>query len=422
MSKYWAGLIVFGLASATPALAGGQADAKGFVEDSTLDVLLRNAYISRDYKQGRQDKAEWGQGVIANFASGFTQGTVGFGVDAFAAYALRLDGGRGKAGAGGIDFFYQDPTTREVERDVAKFGASLKARLSNTVLAYGDLRPNLPVLSHDSSRLLPESFTGTMLTSSEIEGLEFTAGTFHAQSRKSDEGRDSGGLKGIDVIGASYKFNDAISAALYASDVDNVVRTNAYERQYANLNYVMPIASNSLTFDFNGYRTEYDVSNDKNRIWSLASTYATGPHAFTLAYQRSSGDVGFDYGFYQDAGGVGDGGGSIWLANSYWSDFNAKDEQSWQVAYSVDFAQYGLPGLTYRIAYVRGDDIDVGATTDGKEHELFNMLSYKVQSGPAKDLNVRLRASTLRVSDDARAYNTSGNEVRVFIDYPFGVF
>ena len=422
MSKYWAGLIVLGLASATPAFAGGQADAKGFVEDSTLDVLLRNAYISRDYKQGRQDKAEWGQGVIANFASGFTQGTVGFGVDAFAAYAVRLDGGRGKAGAGGIDFFYQDPTTREVERDVAKFGASLKARLSNTVLAYGDLRPNLPVLSHDSSRLLPESFTGTMLTSSEIEGLEFTAGTFHAQSRKSDEGRDSGGLKGIDVIGASYKFNDAISAALYASDVDNVVRTNAYERQYANLNYVMPIASNSLTFDFNGYRTEYDVSNDKNRIWSLASTYATGPHAFTVAYQRSSGDVGFDYGFYQDAGGVGDGGGSIWLANSYWSDFNAKDEQSWQVAYSVDFAQYGVPGLTYRIAYVRGDDIDVGATTDGKEHELFNMLSYKVQSGPAKDLNVRLRASTLRVSDSARAYNTSGNEVRVFIDYPFDVF
>ncbi|MER2553082.1 MAG: OprD family outer membrane porin [Thauera sp.] len=422
MSKYWAGLIVLGLASATPAIAGGQADAKGFVEDSTLDVLLRNAYISRDYKQGRQDKAEWGQGVIANFASGFTQGTVGFGVDAFAAYALRLDGGRGKAGAGGIDFFYQDPTTREVERDVAKFGASLKARLSNTVLAYGDLRPNLPVLSHDSSRLLPESFTGTMLTSSEIEGLEFTAGTFHAQSRKSDEGRDSGGLKGIDVIGASYKFNDAISAALYASDVDNVVRTNAYERQYANLNYVMPIASNSLTFDFNGYRTEYDVSSDENRIWSLASTYATGPHAFILAYQRSSGDVGFDYGFYQDAGGAGDGGGSIWLANSYWSDFNAKDEQSWQVAYSVDFAQYGLPGLTYRIAYVRGDDIDVGATTDGKEHELFNMLSYKVQSGPAKDLNVRLRASTLRVSDNARAYNTSGNEVRVFIDYPFDVF
>ncbi|WP_374615770.1 OprD family outer membrane porin [Thauera aminoaromatica] len=49
-------------------------------------------------------------------------------------------------------------------------------------------------------------------------------------------------------------------------------------------------------------------------------------------------------------------------------------------------------------------------------------MSYKVQSGAAKDLNVRLRASTLRVSESARAYNSSGNEVRVFLDYPFSVF
>ena len=421
MSKKLAGLIVLGLASATPAFAAGQAEAKGLVEDSSLNVLLRNAFINRDYKGGRHDSGEWGQGAIANFESGFTQGTVGFGVDAFAAYAVRLDGSRDRAGNWGIDFFKQDSTGMP-EKDVAKGGASLKLRFSNTVLAYGDLRPNLPVLSHDNSRLLPESYTGTMLTSTEIEGLEFNAGTFHAQSRKSDEGRDSGGLKGIDVIGASYKFNDAFSGAFYASDVEDVLK-----RQYLNLNYVMPIASNSLTFDFNGYNTKYDVTDNKNRIWSLASTYATGPHAFTLAYQRSSGDVGFDYGFYQNAGGTGNGGSSIWLANSYWSDFNAKDEQSWQLAYTVDFAQYGLPGLTYRIAYVRGTDIDASiaggpSTTDGKEHELFNILSYKVQSGPAKDLNVRLRASSLRVSNDAIGYNESGKEVRIVLDYPFSVF
>ena len=421
MSKKLAALIVLGLASASPALAAGQADAKGFVEDSALDVLLRNAYISRDYKQGRQDKAEWGQGAIANFSSGFTQGTIGVGIDAFAAYAVRLDGGRGRAGAGGIDFFYQNPTTGEVDDDLAKGGASIKLRLSNTVLAYGDLRPSLPVLNNDNSRLLPESYTGTMITSSEIDGLELTAGTFHAQSRKSDEGRDSGGLKSIDVIGGSYKFNDALSASAYASDVEDVLK-----RQYLNLNYTMPIASNSLTFDFNGYRTKYDEEFDanesKNRIWSLAATYATGPHAFTLAYQRSSGDVGYDYGFYQNAGGIGDGGGSIWLANSYWSDFNGKDERSWQLSYAVDFAQYGFPGLSYRVAYVRGSDIDAGTTRNGKEREFFNQLSYTVQSGAAKDLNVRLRASALRVSDNARDYNTSGNEVRIFVDYPFSAF
>lgn len=55
MSKKLAALIAMGLATTTPALAAGQADANGFVEDSTLNVLLRNAYISRDYKQGRED-------------------------------------------------------------------------------------------------------------------------------------------------------------------------------------------------------------------------------------------------------------------------------------------------------------------------------------------------------------------------------
>ena len=425
-SKQWMGLMVLGLATATPAFAAGQADAKGFVEDSALNVLLRNAYINRDYSEGRQDSSEWGQAAIANFSSGFTQGTVGFGVDAFAAYGLRLDSTRRRSGNGGIDFFIQD-SNGNPEHDVAKGGASLKVRLSNTVLAYGDLRPSLPVLNHDDSRLLPESYTGTMLTSNEIEGLELVAGTFHAQSRKSDEGRDSGGLKGIDVIAASYKFNDAVSAALYASDVDNVVRANSFKRQYVNLNYVMPIASNSLTFDFNGYRTKQDADFQpgKSRIWSLASTYATGPHAFTLAYQRSSGDVGYDYGWYQNAGGVGDGGGSIWLANSYWSDFNNKDEKSWQLAYTVDFAAYGMPGLTYRVAYVRGTDIDGANTTDGKEHEFFNQISYKVQSGPAKDLSLRLRASVLRISSDVFAdqkNNGSGKEVRFYLDYPFSVF
>ena len=418
-SKQWMGLMVLGLATATPAFAAGQADAKGFVEDSALNVLLRNAYINRDYSEGRQDSSEWGQAAIANFSSGFTQGTVGFGVDAFAAYGLRLDSTRRRSGNGGIDFFIQD-SNGNPEHDVAKGGASLKVRLSNTVLAYGDLRPTLPVLYHDNSRLLPESYTGTMLTSNEIEGLELVAGTFHAQSRKSDEGRDSGGLKSIDVFGGSYQFNDALSAAFYASDVEDVVK-----RQYVNLNYTMPIASNSLNFDLNGYRSKYDedfYDSGKNRIWSLATTYTTGPHAFTLAYQRSSGDVGFDYGGYQNAGGTGNGGSSIWLANSYWSDFNAEDERSWQVAYTVDFAQYGWPGLTYRVAYVRGTDITTSQTTSGKEHEFFNQISYTVQSGAAKDLSVRLRASSLRVSSDASEYNVSGKEVRFYLDYPFSVF
>ncbi|MDV7401855.1 OprD family outer membrane porin, partial [Arthrospira platensis SPKY1] len=78
MSRQWAAIIALGLASTTPALGAGQAEAEGFVEGSALDLFLRNAFINRDYRDGNQDKREWGQGIVANFESGFTQGTVGF--------------------------------------------------------------------------------------------------------------------------------------------------------------------------------------------------------------------------------------------------------------------------------------------------------------------------------------------------------
>ncbi|NLY59339.1 MAG: OprD family porin [Gammaproteobacteria bacterium] len=419
MTKYKLSAIALALMTSVPAFAASQADSKGFIEDSSADLFLRNAYINRDYYDGREDSTEWGQGVILNFNSGFTQGVVGFGVDAFGQYAVRLDSGRGRARNPGIDFFMVDDNG-EVESYVAHGGAALKARFSKTVLSYGDQRPSLPVLSHDNSRLLPEAFTGTMLTSNEIDGLTVHAGRFHAQARKSDSGRDSGKLKSVDVLGGSYQFNDNIRAALYASDVEDVLK-----RQYVNLNYVRPLSSgDTLTLDFSGYRTNYDsnfeaeAGGSKNRIWSLSANYATGPHDFTLAYQRNSGDAGYEYGFYQSEGWVGDGGTTIWVANSYWSDFNAEDERSWQLGYGLDFSQYGIPGLSYNFAYIRGTDINVGGPDTATEREIFNQFKYVVQSGAAKDLSIRLRSSVLRASN---SYAQDGNEVRIFIDFPMNL-
>ena len=421
------GLLALGVLSATQAMANDQADAKGFVEDSHLNVLARNAYISRDYKNGQQDKAEWGQGFLGTFSSGFTQGTVGVGVDAFGIYALRLDGGRGKSGAGGIDFFKQGASGKAAD-DIAKAGAAVKVRVSNTVLKYGDQMPALPVLMYDNSRLMPESFTGTLLTSKEINGLELNVGRFTAESRKSAEARDSGDLKSINVFGGSYKFTDNLSASLYGSEMEDELR-----KQYVGVTYALPLQDKqSLTFDFNGYRTHVNddyardvlkVDGQDNKIWSLATTYGFGAHTVTLAYQSSTGEIGYPYGGYRNAGGVGDGGNTILLANSYWSDFNAKDERSWQLGYGFDFGAVGIPGLTYNIAYVRGTNIDDGSDRGrGTEREIYNQAKYVVQSGPVKDLSVRLRGSWLRVSNNASDYNVGGNEVRVFVDYPISIF
>ena len=177
MFKARISVLALGVLSAMQAMADGQADSQGFIEDSHLDLFFRNAYINRDYKDGRQDKAEWGQMAQGIFSSGFTQGTVGVGVDAFGLYALRLDGGKGRSGAAGIDFFAQGDSGEAVDQ-ISKVGGAVKFRVSNTVLKYGDQMPEFPVLSYDNSRLLPEYYTGTLLTSKEIEGLEFNLGRF----------------------------------------------------------------------------------------------------------------------------------------------------------------------------------------------------------------------------------------------------
>lgn len=404
------------------AIANEQSQAQGFVEDAKLDLLLRTTYFNRDFKDPEtnprhQDVRSLGQGFITTFESGFTQGTVGFGVNAFGLLGVRLDGGSGYNYDNMFEFDNGEP-----ERDVGQAGAAVKARISSTTLAYGDQMPAMPVLAYDNSRLLPETFTGTLITSNEIEGLQLSAGRFTAGSSMQGSSHDDLGLTQTDVLGGTYSFTDAFSASLYFSDVEDV-----YEKQYANLNYVMPLSDEqALSFDFNIYLTDFDNgsvaatdmggdgNNDENTAWSLAAKYSTGAHAFILAHQRISGDAGYAYAY-------GDGGFSIYLANSYYSDFNSKDERSWQASYELDFSSYGAPGLFWKTAYVYGDNVDTG-NGEGKEREFFNQVQYVVQQGPAKDLSLKLRNSIYRSNAAMRdAYSRDLNEIRAFIEYPLSI-
>ncbi len=400
------------------AVASEQSESKGFVEDSSLNLLLRNTYWNRDYNKGTNDQKAWGQGFIGTFESGFTQGTVGVGVDAFGLLGLKLDGGAGTAGdhnLGGMFNTEGTPNSKGVlapKDDWSQAGAAVKVRISNTVLKYGNQMPSLPVLAYDDSRLLPQSFTGALVTSKEIEGLELNVGRFTQDSPMWSPESDEGNLKQIDVYGGSYKVNDQLSVALYASDIEDVAK-----KKYANVNYQIPLSDEqSLAFDFNIYKTKFDsdfTDADKNTIFSLAGTYAFGAHALTLAYQQNSGDSGYLY-------DIGDGGSAIFLANSYYSDFNQEDEKSWQVAYDLDFATYGVPGLSWRTAYVYGYDISTD-DGEGKEREFFNQVKYTVQSGPAKDLAFKARNSIYRNSNNDSGYSDDLNEWRLFIEYPLSI-
>ncbi|WP_313289740.1 OprD family porin [Stutzerimonas nitrititolerans] len=398
------------------AFASAQSESKGFVEDASLDLLLRNTYWNRDHNNGNDDRKTWAQGFIATFESGFTQGPVGFGIDAYGLLGVKLDGGQGDMFPGGPTEL--DPTG-DWEDDLSEAGAAVKMRLSNTTLKYGNQFVSLPVIASDDSRLLPQAFTGTFLTSTEIEGLELNAGRFTADSPMGSPARDDNGLKSLDVFGGTYAFTDNLSASLYFSDVEDT-----YDKKYANINYVMPLTEDqSLTFDLNYYKTddidqrfvgEDGAAVDDNTFWSLSAKYAVGAHAFIIAHQRVSGDTGYLY-------DNGDGGGSIWVANSFLSDFNFKDERSWQASYELDFSGYGVPGLAWKTAYLRGDNIDAahyGGEGEATEREIFNQVSYTFQNGAAKDLTLRARNSILRTNNPA--WNDV-NEWRLYAIYPLNI-
>lgn len=83
-------------------------------------------------------------------------------------------------------------------------------------------------------------------------------------------------------------------------------------------------------------------------------------------------------------------------------------------------AAFGVPGLSFKTAYIWADNIKLANTTnDGKEHEFFNQVKYVVQDGAAKDLSFRVRSSVLRGTTGNSTGDT--NEVRAYIEYPLSV-
>ena len=400
------------------AFASAQSESNGFVEDSSLNVLSRNLYFYRDFRNvptRDDDPQEWGQGFIATYESGFTQGTIGFGVDAIGLLGIKLDSGKGRAGSG----LFPTGSDGRSQDDYSEAGGAVKLRLSNTVLKYGTQFTALPVLSTDDSRLLPETAEGFLVTSNEIEGLELHAGRFTAINAQDQTDHDSIGLKGADVFGGTYSFTDDLSASLYYSDVED-----SFKKYYGNANYTFGISEGqSLNFDFNIYKTDYDKEytstgkSEDNTIWSLAAAYNFGAHTVTAAYQKSHGGfdgIGYDYGV--------DGGGTVWLANSVQrSDFNSEDEKSWQLRYDLDFADFGVPGLKFMTRYVSGSGAKTDTTNNGKEWERDIQVGYTVQNGPAKDLNMRVRQATYRSSDGVYYGSGSIDEVRVILEYPLSI-
>ena len=430
---FWFSLLATGITGT--ALA--DEPTSGFLDGASLEVLSRNFYLNSDYRSpsptGKSYKAEWAQGFISSFESGFTPGTLGFGLDAHAFLGLKLDGGKGHSGTGLLPV---DSDGRSAS-DYSSGGGAIKLKTSKTTLSFGEMMVETPVFDTADKRLQPEYATGFLLNSRELDGINLVAGHFTAfknQDSSSSKGNFSGygastDAGGISFAGADLFTQSPVGGALYASEL-----TDTWHQYYGNLHLKQP----GIFLDGNIYHTRQTgqalAGAIDNTAYSLSGKYTLGAHGFTLAYQKVQGDTPFDF----------VGGDSIYLANSIkYADFNGAGERSWQARYDLDFSTFGVPGLNFMTRYVKGSGIDgthapqggaynpfdpslgeyVPQQRDGGRHwERDIDLRYIVQSGAAKGLSLQVshvshRANAAQGGDDI-------DRLYVVIQYPlnFGPF
>ncbi|MBK5417162.1 OprD family porin [Pseudomonas sp. TH31] len=433
--------------------ASAQADAPGFVEGTTVKGTTRNWYANEQLKRGgkftyRKDgvatptdrRINWVQGTIVNFTSGFTQGTVGVSTEVAAYNAVALERDRKSLAANNGGAPGSRPgagnnrtlTTEggDAEGQWSKLGlANVKFRVSNTTLTAGRQNFSTPIVDTIGNRPLPSSFEGVSLHSEELNNLSFDAGTFDRVSPRTEESlskfrseytNNGAETDRVSIVGLNYQPLKSLKTSLYASQVEDF-----WNQYYFGATHELGDSNVlSLTTGLNYYKTvdtgKKEMGEIDNDAYSLSFGLTHQAHSLTFSYQEINGNEYFDY-LHETNG--------IYLANSLLSDFNGPNEKSFQIAYGLNMAEYGVPGLKFNIYQARGWGIDGTHYTgtaydvknmDGEHHYEYGIgASYAVQSGPLKASTVRATYTAHRASENQA--DGSINEFRLVTTIPFNI-
>lgn len=413
--KTWLALTI-GLLGADPC------HATGFVDDSHAELALRNYYFDRNYLGQTPQAAarEWAQGFILNINSGFSDGPVGFGLDAKGMLGVKLDSSPDRAGTGLLPF---DRVTHEPADSYSELGLTGKMRISRTELQGGSISTFLPIAFASPTRLLPQTFRGAYLRSSDIERLTLHAGwldrinlrdstDYQKMSVAAPNGRFNGAATSdrFLFLGGDYAWSEALTLRYYHAELDQL-----YRKDFLGFVDERSLGSGRLKSDFRLFVTGEDgtakAGQVDNRNTALMLTYAWASHSLGVGYMRLDGDTAMPYLYGTEPLVITEGTLS--------SEFLNPGERSWQVKFDQDFAPFGVPGLKGMLRYVRGDNIELARFGGGglSESEKDVEVSYVVQQGTFKNVALRLRHAWYRNDFLAGASQRDDNELRINLDY-----
>ena len=411
--------IIKTLLTLSPCLAAGTASAAGFIEDSKASLQLSNYYFNRDFRDGagQNKREEWAQGFILDLRSGYTEGTVGFGLDALGMLGLKLDSSPDRTGSGLLPTHDDGRAADEFGR----VGLTAKVRVSNSELKYGTLIPKLPTLQANTGRILPQTFDGGLLTVKEVEGLTLTGARFE---RMTD--RDSSNAVGLTLNNKNRRFSSAadgdallIGGADYALGKQVVLSyqyaelEEVYRQHFLGLVHTINLGPGKLKSDLRYMRSDDSGAARGGRIDSGALsglvTYSLAGHSLGLGLQKMNGATSMPF----------INGTDPYLANYIQiNDFAEPGERSWQVRYDYDFSAIGIPGLTFMSRYVKGDHAEAAtASAAGHEWERNTDLGYVFQSGVLKNVGVKWRNAAYRSS-----FARGADENRLIVSYTLPIW
>lgn len=433
---------------AATATTAAQASVDQLINDSTMNIKLRNAFFDQERKHipliadKTVDWHQWAQGVEANLESGYLYDMFGF--DASFYGAMKLDSSVTNGYSALVNDELLRHTSNGKDTGYVKMGqAYLKAKAGNEDMnAYGKLgymMLDTNLLASSTSRMTPSSYKG-YYADANFYGLKVYGAYASEMSERTSQDYERftnyAGEK-IDYVatyGAAYEMD-----RMYVKAEQGL--SNKYMKQdFLNAGYTFDINdSMSLLIDARYLKAKKDgklwdgspqnESFTKDaKLTNLNTALMVNKLTLSLSYTEVSAKAGEMYDYKMASNEYGDGAGTFWTSRQI-SDFNYGGEKVSQLGGKYDFADMGMDmdmeGFYTAATYTHGKLSGKYAAAFGykKEEELDVELGYAFQHEALKGLSVKVENGYHKMYPrDSSVKTTTTNEFRAYVDYTVNVF
>ncbi|MGY0216993.1 OprD family outer membrane porin [Endozoicomonadaceae bacterium StTr2] len=429
---------------ATTAAASAQA-AETVTMDPSLDLTYRN-YFWKQKDNARKDdnlnayyRDEWVQALIADFDTGYVNDMVGAVVTAGATHTLHAENDTPNNGK-------KVHTTNIAEgrdgktNDIAGLQqAYLKAKYNIGEVAlkgsFGVKKRGYELYGNSGSRILAGSSNGLDL-SAEWKDLKVYASRITGASNRNQSAlsrdlyvnikKDANGnitsrdkLDNVTLYGVNY------SIAGVDLTAEHLVSKDYLKKTFLKAAHSFELAE-GMTLDTDiryGHATDAGKLYD-NQDYKSSYFNANAKINYMNAY------LGFGFNKVKDGDwddNVGDKGnaGSYNTTLSQWYDYDKEGEKAWIVEAGYNFADLGMPGLSWDVYYAQGKDAK-NYKSDFKRQETFSFVTYKfdgqLKGLKVKWLHVQANANGTKIGETKNSMKNRDRSNRFYIEYSMSIF